>query len=64
MPARPPAAPAAEAGDKVLLSQTTPAGEIGQPGRTIYQQPAQRLFPVGVLIACVAVILGIVFLLF
>jgi hypothetical protein len=49
---------------KSLFSETTPAGEIGQPGRTIYLQRAQRLFPVGVLIACVAVILSIVFLLF
>jgi hypothetical protein len=35
-----------------------------QPGGMIHEHRAPRLFPVGVLIACVAIILGIVFLLF
>jgi hypothetical protein len=45
-------------------SEPLAAGAIKQSAHTLDQRRAQRLFPAGVLIACVAVILGIVFLLF
>jgi hypothetical protein len=47
-----------------LASEPLSASAIKQSAHTLDQRRAQRLFPVGVLIACVAVILGIVFLLF
>jgi hypothetical protein len=46
------------------VSEALAAGAIKQSPHTLDQRRARRLFPVGVLIACVAVILGIVFLLF
>jgi hypothetical protein len=45
-------------------SEPLAAGAIKQSAHTLDQHRAQRLFPIGVLIGCVAVILGIVFLLF
>ena len=49
---------------RATASELLAAGAIKQSAHTLDQRRAQRLFPVGVLIACVAIILGIVFLLF
>jgi hypothetical protein len=45
-------------------SEPSSASTIKQSVHTLDGRRAQRLFPVGVLIACVAVILSIAFLLF
>ena len=45
-------------------SEPSPESTIKQSVHTLDGRRAQRLFPVGVLIACVAIILSVVFLLF